>query len=150
MKHLPNYPEPRSGLESKFSAQYAAAVAMVDHAGGVAQFSDARVVDPGLMELTRRVTLEYDPALGSFQTRVSIDTRDGRAFTHFIPVQKGKYLNPMTWDELVTKFGANAAPVLPQSNVQTLAAMTRELESLKDTAELLRLCRSAGTDFLSA
>ena len=144
VKHLPNYPEPKCGLESKFSAQYAAAVAMIDHAGGVTQFSDERVVDPQLMDLTRRVTLEYDPSLGSFQTRVTIDTRNGSAFTHFIPVQKGKYSNPMTWDELVTKFSANAALVLPQSNVPRLAAMIGELESLKDTAELTRLCRSGG------
>jgi 2-methylcitrate dehydratase PrpD len=142
VKHLPNYPQPASGLQSKFSAQYAAAVAMLDHAGGVTQFSDARVADPALMDLARRVTLEYDGSLGAFQTRVTLDTHDGRTLSHFIPVQKGKHSNPMTWGELVTKFSANAQLVLPKHNVDKLAALTGTLESVADAGELARLCRS--------
>ena len=142
VKHLPNYPAPRIGLEAKFSAQYAAAVALMDRAGGVAQFTDERAADPALAQLTRKVTLEYDEALGPFQTRVAISTHDGRELSHFIPVQKGKHLNPMTWEELATKFRANAATALPQGQVETLTAMIRDFENLDDVAELMRLCHS--------
>ncbi len=142
VQHLPNYPQPHSGLETKFSAQYAAAVALMDHAGGVAQFSDERVADPVLADLTRRVTLEFAPDLGPFQTRVSLTTRDSKTHSHFIPVQKGKHSNPMTWDELVVKFSANASATLPPPQVKSLPPMIRTLESLSDSAEMLKLCRA--------
>ena len=141
VQHLPNYPAPRIGLEAKFSAQYAAAVALVDRAGGVAQFTDERAADPALAQLTSKVTLEYDEALGPFQIRVAISTHDGRELSHFVPIQKGKYLNPMSWEELATKFRANAVTALPQGQVETLTAMIRNLENLEDVAELMRLCR---------
>ena len=141
VKHLPNYPEPHMGLEGKFSAQYAAAVALTDLAGGVAQFTDQRVADPALAALTRKVTLVYDETLGPFQIRVTIHTNDGRELSHFIPIQKGKHSNPMTWDELATKFRANAREALPQTQVDALTAMVRDLDRVGDVAELTRLCR---------
>ena len=140
---LPNYPEPRTGLEGKFSAQYAAAVGFTDRAGGVAQFSDQRVADPELAALTRRVTLVGDEAMGSFQTRVTIHTKDGREFSHFIPIQKGKHSNPMNWEELAAKFRANAQAVLPQAQVDALITMVRDLDKLDDVAKLTRLCLPA-------
>ena len=38
--------EPSTGLQSKFSTLHSAAVALIDGAAGVAQYSDARAADP--------------------------------------------------------------------------------------------------------
>jgi 2-methylcitrate dehydratase PrpD len=141
VQHLPNYPEPRSGLEGKFSAEHAAAVALTDQAGGVKQFSDERVTDPVVTEVRRKTTLEFDEGLGAYQIRVVINTTDGRELSHFIPAQKGDHLNPLSWDELVAKFRANALAALPQANVDTLAQMLGDLEAVNDVAELTRLFR---------
>ena len=140
--HVPNYAEPRTGLEAKFSSQYAAAVGLADRAGGMAQFSDERVADPALAELTRRVTLEADERLGPHQTRILIRTTDGRELSHFVPDQKGGHLNPLSWGELAAKFRANASAVLTQVQVESLIVMIRDIEAVNDIAELLRLCRS--------
>ncbi len=142
--HLPNYPVPRTGLESKFSAEFAASVAVIDHAGGVQQFCDARIADAAVIDLTRRTTLEYDPALGPYQIRLAINTRDGRKLSHFVPCQKGDHENPMSWNELLTKFRANASAVLPDKQVDELALMLERIESVHDVADLTRLCRPAG------
>ena len=139
----PNYPEPRTGLEAKFSSQYAAAVALTDRAGGMAQFTDERVSDPMLAELTRRVILETDEGLRSHQTRVLIRTADRRELSHFIPAQKGGHLNPLSWDELAAKFRANALAVLTHVKGESLIAMIRDLETVGDIAELMHLCRSS-------
>ena len=140
---LPNYPEPRTGLEGKFSAEHTAAVALVDRAGGLTQFGDGRVNDPAVIELRRRVTLEADDTLKPYQIRVEIHTVDGRELSHFIPIPKGDHLNPLSWDELVAKFRANASMALPQEQVEKLVAMVKNLETVADIASLMRLCRSA-------
>jgi 2-methylcitrate dehydratase PrpD len=139
---FPNYPKPRIGLEAKFSAQYAAAVGLVDRAGGVAQFCDERVVDPVLAELTGKVTLDFDPSFTHYEIRLLVTLSDGRVLEHFLPVQKGDHANPLTWDELMAKFQANAALALPPENVEPLAAAVREIDAVADVAEITRLCRA--------
>ena len=142
---LPNYPLPGSGLEAKFSAQHVAAVALIDRAGGVAQFSDERVRDPVLAELTGRVTIVGDETLEPYQIRVIMDMVDGRELTYFIPAQKGDPRNPLSWDDVVAKFSANATGVLPQGNADRICAMVKDIESLSDIAQLTRLCRPGQT-----
>jgi 2-methylcitrate dehydratase PrpD len=139
---LPNYSEPRTGLEAKFSAEYAAAVAVTDGAGGVAQFTDERVKDAALIDLTRRTKLAADEKLGPYQIRVVIHTADGRALTHFVPAQKGDPKNPLSWDELLIKFRANALSVLPKAQVERLVDMLGAIEKVSDVADLLALCRA--------
>ena len=138
---LPNYPKPRTGLEGNFSAEHAAAVAFADRAGGMKQFTDERVADPALAELRDRITLETDVELSPYQIRVLVYTADGRELSHFIPAQKGDPRNPLSWDELVAKFRANAATVLSPQRAEKLAAMIRDLEGLGNVAELMHLCR---------
>ena len=142
VSHLPNYPVPTSGLESKFSAQYAAAVALCDLAGGAHQFSDERVADPAVIDLCRRTALSFDQDFGPFQIRIELKTHDGKDLSQFIPVQKGDYKNPLSWDDLMVKFKANAATVLPADSVDELGELIRNLETVDDVATLARLLRT--------
>lgn len=140
MMWTPNYPEPRTGLESKFSTEHASAVALIDRAGGIEQFTDERVADLALAELRRRVKVEADEELEQYQVRVLVRTRDEREFSHFIPAQKGDPRNPLSRNELVAKFRANASTALPQRQVERLTTMVRDLDAVRDIAELARLC----------
>jgi len=139
---LPDYLEPRTGLEGKFAVTHAAAVSFTDRAGGVRQFTDERVADPAIIALRQKVALEEDKKLVPFQLRVAILTNDGRTFEHFVPSQKGGPGNPMSWDEIADKFRGNASMVLPPENVERLVAQVKDIEGVKDSAELLRLCRT--------
>jgi 2-methylcitrate dehydratase PrpD len=139
---LPNYTEPTTGLQAKFSVQYAAAVALVDHCGHVTQFSDERVADPVLQQLATRVTYEPDDSFELNQVHAFIRTSDGRQLSHSIPIPKGDPRNPLGWDELFGKFRANASLTLSQRRINQLGSMIRELENIDDIAALARLCRS--------
>jgi len=138
---LPNYARPITGLQAKFSVQYAVAVALLDRAGYVAQFSDQRVADPILAALCDRVTVEAGDGLELNQVRLAVRTVDGRDLAHFIAIPKGDPRNPLRWDELMTKFRTNALTALPARRVNKLATTIRNLDTLTDVAELTRLCR---------
>lgn len=138
---LPNYEKPRTGLEGKFSSQHAAAVALVDHAGGIEQFSDRRVADRELVRLRSSIRMKADSSLEPYQIRVAVNTVDGQTLSHFVPAQKGDPRNPVTWDELVSKFRATAGLVLPQPRVDAFLRMVQQLEHVKDIAALMRLCQ---------
>jgi len=145
MIKTPNYPKPRTGLESKFSTEHAAVVALVDRAGGVQQFSDERVADPALAALRRKVTVQAGRDLGQYQVRLLVRTTDGKEYSHFIPAQKGDPRNPLSREELVAKCVANASTVVPLGNVEAIVSMIQDIESVRDVGELCELCR-AGLD----
>jgi 2-methylcitrate dehydratase PrpD len=138
---LPNYPRPRSELETKFSVEHATAVALIDRAGGMAQFCEERRVDPVVSALRERVTLETVQDLEPYQIRVCVQTSDGRKLTHFIAAQKGDPRNPLSWEEIDSKFTANALSVVARERASTLSEMVEHLEKVGDVAELMHLCR---------
>ncbi|MDB5812365.1 MAG: hypothetical protein JWN94_4487 [Betaproteobacteria bacterium] len=54
-------PQPRSGLEGKFSFQYTAAIALLDGEVGIGSFTDARRFGADVVALLGRTTLTKDP-----------------------------------------------------------------------------------------
>ena len=140
---LPDYPEPRTGLEGKFSTAHAVSVAIVDRAGNVAQFTDARVNDAMLESLRKKVTVVEDAEMPAFHIRLRVMTTDGRTLDHAVTAQKGGPKNPLTWDEMAAKFTGNAETVLPASRVAQLVDRIGRLEAEPDVADLLALCRPA-------
>jgi 2-methylcitrate dehydratase PrpD len=56
-------PQPRSGLEGKFSFQYTAAIALLDGAVGIASFTDERRHRPDVVALLGKISLKRDAAI---------------------------------------------------------------------------------------
>jgi 2-methylcitrate dehydratase PrpD len=134
-----------TGLQGKFSAEHAAAVGISDRAGGEFQFSDERVNDPMVSRLRSKVELRFDEELGPYQIRLTVRTTDGRTLSHFVADQKGDHKNPLSWDELVAKFKANASTLLPAENVEELVEMFGDFTELEDVRHLTGLCRGRRT-----
>jgi aconitate decarboxylase len=58
-----NRPQPRGGLEGKFSIQYAAAAALLDGTVGIQTFTDVRRFAADMASLLDRITLEFDASI---------------------------------------------------------------------------------------
>jgi aconitate decarboxylase len=56
-------PQPRSGLEGKFSFQYTAAIALLDGAVGIASFTDERRFRPDVTALLEKISLTRDATI---------------------------------------------------------------------------------------
>lgn len=77
---------PQTGLEAKFSAEFAVAAALVERRVGLAQLTDSFVARSDVRALLDKVVIEItdkpcpiDPAF-SFADRVAIELADGRSF----------------------------------------------------------------------
>ena len=103
---------PQTGLEGKFSVFHAAAVALVDGAGGEAEFSDARVRAPAVEALRDRVEAVADPGCGRMEADVVLEMRDGRRVMATTTTPLGSLANPMSDAALSTKFRGLTEPVL--------------------------------------
>ncbi|MCE9642251.1 MAG: MmgE/PrpD family protein, partial [Betaproteobacteria bacterium] len=130
---------PVNGLHAKFSAYHSAAVALIDGAAGVVQFTDARVSDPAVAELRRKVHLTLDDSLGMDQAYARI-VAGNVDYEATIDHAMGSVENPMTDAAIQAKFDANATPGLGAERTRRVSESIWNLESLPDVRDLVALC----------
>jgi 2-methylcitrate dehydratase PrpD len=130
--------EPTSGLQSKFSFRHSAAVALVDGAAGIAQYSDARATDPAVAALRRKVTAVADETLRKDEAHAAIVVGDARHAVH-VAHASGTTDNPMSDAAIEAKFLANATPAIGAERARKTCALAWSLDKVADVRELIAL-----------
>jgi 2-methylcitrate dehydratase PrpD len=130
--------EPSSGLQSKFSTVHSAAVAFIDGAAGIAQYSNTRAADPAVATLRRKVKATADETLRNDEARAWIVIGGTRHDVH-IPHASGTAANPMSDAAIEEKFTANATPVLGTERAARVRDLVWGLEKQPDARVLIEL-----------
>ena len=130
---------PRSGLEGKFSVFHGAAIAIIDGAGGEAQFGDARVTSQEVVALRAKVSARVDPSLDKAQAVVMVVCKDGARHELRVEHCAGSLERPLSDAELDAKFLALATPEIGGNAGRALAAL-RGLVTAQDAGAIARLC----------
>ncbi len=138
---LVDRPDPKDGLEAKFSYQHGAAVGFVDGAAFPLQYTDARVADPTVSALRSKVRATVSPDVEQDATRVTLTTVDGRTFVQEIEHASGSPDNPLSDEQLDTKFAALTGDVLGETRSRRLLDVLRNIDEaggIEEAAALLR------------
>ena len=133
---------PQTGLEGKFSMEYAMAAAVVHGQMGLAQFSDASVQDPQAQALLQRVRYDHpDAGQATLESTlpdiVKVVLRDGRQVQQRVEVPKGDPTLPLTWDELVAKFRDCVAGIVTEARAEAAVQQIAQLEALPTLQRLM-------------
>jgi len=129
---------PMTGLEAKFSVYCVAALAIVAGRAGEAEFADAMVRNPVIVELCDRVTATADPRVGKDQARVRIQLKDGRAIEQFVEHAVGSLQKPMSDAALEGKFLDLAEGIMPTTQARRLIELCKVVDTLEDVGEIGR------------
>ncbi|OEV06671.1 2-methylcitrate dehydratase, partial [Streptomyces nanshensis] len=103
---------PRTGLEAKFSMEYAVATALLDGFPGMADFTDAAVRRPEVGRLLERTEVRVtefgvrDGGLMGGETRIAVEDRDGEVAEAALELPQGHPRRPATDAELAAKVAA--------------------------------------------
>ncbi|SRR6266542_5676322 len=140
--------DPRTGLQAKFSAEFAAAAALSEERVGLTTFTDDRVQDPRIRALMKRVRMVVDPEIpGDLErhvwTRVTIRLADGRALSIGPREVPGHPSNPLPRQALREKFDECAGVALPPDRVDSVREMVEGLDGCPDVRSLTAIL-SAG------
>lgn len=94
-----NRPQPRNGLEGKFSFQYVAAAALLDGAVGAKTFTDARRGGPDMVALLDKIRAEQDASLSkdtrSMQVTIEVTLNDNTVVTRTCSKPPGTWGEPI-------------------------------------------------------
>jgi 2-methylcitrate dehydratase PrpD len=116
---------PPNGYAAKFSLPYLLATVLVRGRAGLAEFADAAVKEPAVLEVARRVSYELDATIDyprQFVGDVEITLRDGRVLRERQDRPHGGPDAPLTRAEVEAKFRGNAALALPDDKIERVIA----------------------------
>jgi 2-methylcitrate dehydratase PrpD len=150
------YPRPVTGLEGKFSLQYALAAGVLDGGYSIRSFTDEAVSRSAIAALYACIDAHEDPGCRGddpdFEKRssgsrgfveVEVRLRDGRSETIRVDKAPGSPARELTWDELRAKFvdcAAQTGRVGEQQALEAFEAIQR-LETVDDIGMIVELLR---------
>lgn len=140
----PSKYHPKTKETADHSLPYVIAAAVADGYVLPGSFSDEKLKDPVIGRLMDRIKVIADPEIDALfpkikRARVTVTTMEGQSHSAQTDVAKGDPGDPLSDEELVAKFRANAEGILNGEKIDHLIRETREFESVKDISEYLRL-----------
>jgi len=137
---------PSTVLNAQMSLRYNVAVALLDRAALIEQFTESRIGDPVLNELVSRINVEIDAEMDAvypdkYAGIVTIELRDGRRLRKRVDHSKGMPENRMTSAELGAKFKALAAASVGEESADELLTA---LVDIFDAPTVVPLARRLG------
>jgi 2-methylcitrate dehydratase PrpD len=136
---LPQY---KGKFDALISGHYTAAVILHDQALTLAQFEPARYDDPKLRRAAvEQVEIRPDPALTGVQAVVEIES-DGRSLTVHCEHPRGSAENPLSYQQIESKFRTYADGVLTASAISGTINAVADLENLSSVRKLMDLLRA--------
>ena len=130
---------PETVLDAQVSLYHWVGASLVFGSAGIAQGTLSSVMDPAVRRLQDCAEVVVDSDLQDNQAVVKIHLRDGREIEHFTRDATGSVTNPMSDQQLATKFLELVVPVLGARRAQSLLAKSSDMTSVNSAAEILQL-----------
>ena len=139
-----NHPEPKTGLEGKFSVAFPLAHALIERRLGLNDFTDEKVNDPKVQGLMKKFAVRTDPQLlqgdgNEVTAKLMIELTDGQRIERLASLERGKAQKWISTGELEEKFRQCAARVLPNEQAQRAFDFALELDGAKSIHGLMEL-----------
>jgi 2-methylcitrate dehydratase len=140
----PSKYQPTTKETADHSLPYVIAAAVADGNVLPDSFSDEKLKDPRIWDLLGKIKVVADPEIdamfpGVKRARVSITSNAGETHTAQVDHAKGSPENPMTDEDIVSKFRANAKGVLNPAQQDKVIDLTWRFDELGEIGEYLKL-----------
>lgn len=132
---------PKTGLEGKFSVFHGAAIGLLYGKATPAQYEDAVVQDPVVVELRKKVHATIDDALRPDAAHVKVVFNDGSVQEKHIGHAVGSLQLPMTNIQLEEKFLDQCSSVLGDKKAKEASQALWGLTEVGNIADLTSLLR---------
>lgn len=141
-----NRPQPKTGLDGKFSVQYTTAVALLDGEITIDSFTDERRFAPDAVALLEKTTLRFDDTIPKdFDTMhavVTVTLEDGRALAKKVDRLSGWVGVPLTAEQRLKKFHSCAARVLTPDAAARVVSLVDRLDALDHVRDIMDIVRN--------
>jgi 2-methylcitrate dehydratase len=140
----PSKYDPRTKETADHSLPYCIAVAVAKGNVLPSDFEEAALSDPFVWQLLGKIEVVANPEIDGLFPKVkraivTITTADGQSFTRREDHAKGRSERPLSDEELIDKFRANASAVMSDKQMDSIVDTTFALEDVANVSEYVRL-----------
>ena len=140
----PSKYKPETKETADHSLPYVIAAAVADGNVLPSSFSDEKLKDPRIWDLLGKIKVVADPEIdamfpGVKRARVTITDNNGTSATAQVDHAKGSPQNPMSDEEIVSKFRANASGVLSDEQQDKIIDLTWRFDELDEITSYMEL-----------
>lgn len=148
------HPRPKLGLNALFSGPYAVLAALADGRVDLRSFTDAQVLRPAIQNrlgdvmLMERAPRRPAESIGEAPVSVTLTLRGGHVATHIITASPGSAQDPLTAEQLRSKWSDCLRRANASADDQSLAELFdrgRDLPNMADAGKWLRTIAEATT-----
>lgn len=135
---------PLEPIGAQMNVAYALAVAILDGAAMVEQFSPQRIAKEDVWALIPKVRAHHDPEfdkqgiVGRGNTRLRIAFTDGSVLESFVAMSRG-VASPLARAEVVVKYRTLTKKIVDERRALEIEERVLDLEGQRDIADLIRL-----------
>jgi 2-methylcitrate dehydratase PrpD len=133
-------PQPKDGLQARFSAIHGVAAALCDGQVGLAQYEDTRVVQDDVIAVRALTKLAPDASVNRDEVFIAATLKDGSVVAHHVEHARGSLARPLTDDELMHKVRLLVDSQLGDGIAAQLAAAVATLDTAANLDALFALC----------
>jgi 2-methylcitrate dehydratase PrpD len=134
---------PTDMVDAEFSIPYTTAMVLSDVHPGPAWYTDEMLQSQEMLNLSRRVRVEVDPALDKayfekdqLAARVELRTTNGKRLETMVDIPRGDPRKPLTREEIESKFANQAAYSLTDEQIERVIELIDDLENVTDVNSL--------------
>jgi 2-methylcitrate dehydratase PrpD len=134
---------------AQMNLYYGMAVIALDGAAFTAQFREARLADPQILDFISRITAHVDPEIEKMgapfrhASRVKVTARSGQVFEKLSLHRRGSPENPLSPDEVMHKFRNVVAPCMDKTAAENIIAAVDGFDTLADISTVMLLLGAA-------
>ena len=148
-RNMPNaliHHRPTDSLQAKFSMEFCMSALLLYRRAGLNEFTDEVVRRPEVQAMIARVSFGVNEVAekagyDKMTTILDLHLRDGHTLQARADFAKGSPADPMTWADVVAKFGDCALfAKWPAAKTKSIVAIIEKLETLGNITELTRFC----------
>src|SRR5262249_8747834 len=127
------------------SLPYTVAIGLMDGTVSPSSYAEARLKDEKTLALTRKITVKEDAALTALfpaksATMLTIHLKSGKVITEKVEYPKGHSQNPVTDEEIESKFRQLAQRFLKEPEVDAIVDFVWTLDQQPSVTPLFESC----------
>jgi 2-methylcitrate dehydratase PrpD len=134
-------PDPKNGLEGKFSIYFCAALALAEGKVQESQFTQEKMNDHRIKDFMRKMKVLGVDSLKETEAHVVVKLKNKAQLDRRVLAPKGDPRNPMSFDEIADKFRDLTQDLLSDRQMDQILHLVQNLERIEDPSTLLKLCR---------
>jgi 2-methylcitrate dehydratase PrpD len=133
-------PDPKNGLDGKFSIYFCAALALAEGKVQESQFTREKLKDHRIRDFMRKTKALGVDSLKETEAHVVVKLKNKAQLNKRVLAPKGDPRNPMSFDEIADKFRDLTEDLLSDRQMDQLLHLVQNLERIEDPSTLLKLC----------